>query len=184
MSTATISPVVITPFGAALKRLKVNRGYTNSELARRAGIDQSYVSRIQYGDRQPSRGVVVDIAAALGCDEAELQSLLVSAGYAPADGLTIDADLLALNEALASDDLPDAWKDAMRDSVRSLLAGCVAFRGRPRVAIVPGIQLRRKAGQGRSAQRLLVRGLAHRVRAPARLGDDGERARDADDGRG
>lgn len=129
-------PVYVTPFGAALKRLRGHRGSSQSRLARLAGLDHSYLSRLESGDRHPSRGVVIDLSAALSCDEAEMQSLLVSAGYAPAEGLTIEADLLALNEALASTELPETWKDAMRDSVRALLRGCEAFRGRPRLAVV------------------------------------------------
>lgn len=47
------------------------RGWTEVELAGRAGLAQSTVSRIERGVRQPSAATLAKIAGALSLDELE-----------------------------------------------------------------------------------------------------------------
>ena len=56
-------------------------GMSQWRLAREAGIDRSYMSRIESGQRRPSYPVLVQIARALSLDEAEFDELLQAAGY-------------------------------------------------------------------------------------------------------
>lgn len=55
-----------------------------NDLARAVGVDPSYVSRLERGEREPPRRPVVErIAQSLAVNQEELDGLLVSAGYTP-----------------------------------------------------------------------------------------------------
>jgi transcriptional regulator with XRE-family HTH domain len=54
--------------GERIKRLRQRRGYTQAELAERAGVKQSLISRLESGVRtQPGVDVVRGLAKALAC---------------------------------------------------------------------------------------------------------------------
>lgn len=72
-------------FASLLSRYREACDLAVNELARRAGVDPSYISRLERGERRPpSRLVVVRLAATLGLDPLATDCLLVAAGYAPA----------------------------------------------------------------------------------------------------
>ncbi len=50
--------------GARLRDLRTARGWTQEELARRAHLSKSYLSRIEDGDRQPSLASLLSLAQA------------------------------------------------------------------------------------------------------------------------
>lgn len=67
---------------AALAELRVQAERSASALAREAGVDPSYWSRLERGERQPpSRGVVLAMARALGLDPEGTDWLLLVAGH-------------------------------------------------------------------------------------------------------
>lgn len=70
-------------FGGQLELLRLRHGSSQSELARRAGIDPAYVNRLERGTGTPSRGVVTAIWAALGASLGDRERLLVAAGLCP-----------------------------------------------------------------------------------------------------
>jgi transcriptional regulator with XRE-family HTH domain len=49
-----------------IRTLRLRRGMTGMELARRSGVSPSYVSLIEHGEKTPSEDVAVRIARALG----------------------------------------------------------------------------------------------------------------------
>lgn len=52
---------------ATLRNLRLARGLTQAELAARAGVDRSYVSRLERGQRaNPSQDVLAALARVLG----------------------------------------------------------------------------------------------------------------------
>ena len=54
--------------GERIKRQRVKRGYTQTELAERSGVKQSLISRLEGGSRDnPSADVLRGLARALGC---------------------------------------------------------------------------------------------------------------------
>jgi len=65
-----------------VRSLIADRGVSGSELARRIGATQSYVSRRIRGDVPWRAGELVKIAAALGCTAADLLPDTVSADAA------------------------------------------------------------------------------------------------------
>ena len=49
-----------------LKSIRVNKGFTQSDIAEMACVDVTMISRIELGERRPSVGVAKRIANALG----------------------------------------------------------------------------------------------------------------------
>jgi transcriptional regulator with XRE-family HTH domain len=79
--------------GARLRDLRRESGWSGRELARRAGVPQSAVSRVENGQRVGSPTVVEHVIAALPLDEAEAGRLRtdVAAAYAATAQHRVDA---------------------------------------------------------------------------------------------
>lgn len=66
-------------FGNYIKEIRVNKGITGRELARRTGISQPYLSQLETGkNKKPSIEVIMKIAKGLGVDYSKLIEI---AGY-------------------------------------------------------------------------------------------------------
>ena len=115
-------------FGATVKRLREQSGFSLNELARRAGVDPAYIHRIEArGARQrpplPRRAVVLGIGAALGCSAAQTDQLLALAGHTPAALLELggwDQTLAAVAAVLADGSLSGPARAEFREMVRLL----------------------------------------------------------------
>jgi transcriptional regulator with XRE-family HTH domain len=59
-------------FGANLKSLRVRRGMSQADLALKAQLDQTAISRLELGLREPRLSTVVSLANALDVRSAEL----------------------------------------------------------------------------------------------------------------
>lgn len=57
--------------GRRLKRIRVERGLTQKELASRAGIDYTYIGKIERGEQLPSLHILLKIS----------ETLMVPCGY-------------------------------------------------------------------------------------------------------
>ena len=126
-------------FGQVLAALRTSRPGTTreqlsqSELAQAAGVDHSYVSRLERDQRVPSRESVLLFGRVLAATPAELDRLLVAAGFLPQD----PARLLDEEPALAA-----AWHflhdpavpDPVRADFREMLALLVQQFTRRRAA--------------------------------------------------
>lgn len=78
-------------FGQMLRRVRVERGFSQNELARQAGYDPAYINRME-AERStrkdgalhvPGRHVLMALAGALDLSYAERDQLLFVGGYAP-----------------------------------------------------------------------------------------------------
>jgi transcriptional regulator with XRE-family HTH domain len=58
----------LAAFGADVHRLRTDAGVSRTQLARVAGIDQSYLARIEKGAADPSADTRARLALALGAD--------------------------------------------------------------------------------------------------------------------
>lgn len=65
-------------FGQTIKRLRIQRGFTQRKVAEDLGIDFTYLSKIE-NDRgePPAEAIVRKLATVLGADEEELLALAV-----------------------------------------------------------------------------------------------------------
>ena len=76
-------------FAETLKRLRIKAGKSRYQLWKFSGIDQSYISKLENGDKvNPSRSTVVLLGMGLlhACDEIDLsdiEELLLAADFAP-----------------------------------------------------------------------------------------------------
>jgi transcriptional regulator with XRE-family HTH domain len=118
-------------FGAAVHTLRLKVGLSLNELARRADVDPAYIHRIEGRGTAaaakrpplPRRGVVLAIAAALGCDARQTDQLLALGGHTPAALLELggwDQTLAAVAELLADPGLNGPAKAEFREMVRLL----------------------------------------------------------------
>ena len=114
-------------FGAAVRRLRQDAGLSLNELARRAGVDPAYIHRIESRGAQrpplPRRAVVLAIAAAFGCSQAQTDQLLALAGHTPAALLELggwDQTLALVARLLADRTLSGPAKAEFREMVRLL----------------------------------------------------------------
>jgi ribosome-binding protein aMBF1 (putative translation factor) len=71
-------------FGELLTRLRAQVHISRNRLAREAGCDPSYLTRIEHEERDPPRRHVVDaLARVLFLNQFEYRQFVVAAGYAP-----------------------------------------------------------------------------------------------------
>lgn len=61
-----------TVFGTVLRRYRLQSDVSQEELAYRAGVDRTYISRLERGIRQPTITTLLGLANALGVSAAEL----------------------------------------------------------------------------------------------------------------
>jgi transcriptional regulator with XRE-family HTH domain len=73
-----------TSFGSRLRWWRARRGLSQLDLAGAAGTSQRHVSFLESGRTQPSREMVLRLAAALDVPLRQHNALLLAAGFAPA----------------------------------------------------------------------------------------------------
>lgn len=116
-------------FAQKLRETRVAKGFSQNELANRAGVDSSYINRIEREERDPpTRRVVVALSEALGLDPQQTDELLLGAGCAPT---TNASELLhqqirqipllqLLAEVLTDDTIPDEEVELLKKQVQLL----------------------------------------------------------------
>ncbi len=67
-------PDPLPEFGARLRALRTERGFSQESLAHVAGLDRTYVNSAEAGRRNVTLRTIYRLAAALGVDPAELVS--------------------------------------------------------------------------------------------------------------
>src|SRR5690242_16715547 len=74
----------MSTFGSLLLQLRLRSGRSGSSVARGAGIDASYLSRLERGEREPPRREVVDaLIREMQLTGEDADGLLTAAGYPP-----------------------------------------------------------------------------------------------------
>lgn len=61
-------------FGSTVRRLRIDRGWTQERLAEASGLTTTYVGQVERGVRVPSLTVVLKLARGLAVSPAELLS--------------------------------------------------------------------------------------------------------------
>ncbi len=125
-SVAIVAPVS-TParstgdFPVMLERLRDARGWSKADLAKRAGLDPSSITRFEQGSRHPDRETVLMLAETMALPLADRDLLLAAAGYR--SELWDDPLLVDLSALLADSSLPES----LRNEVRSILKAALAY---------------------------------------------------------
>lgn len=112
-------------FRETLKRHRNARRWSQERLALEAEMDHSLISRLESGQRDPTRDAISKLAPALGLTARQHDELLILAGHTPNSAvslLTGDPELAALYELLHDDSLAEHTKDHIRNMLRDLAA--------------------------------------------------------------
>ena len=64
------NPILVS-FGNSIRKLRAKMNLTQRELAKRAGLDVTYISGIERGVRNPSLKSLESVAKGLGCSISE-----------------------------------------------------------------------------------------------------------------
>lgn len=127
----------MSAFASTLRQLRTDRMLSQSRLAERAGLDHSFVSRIESGSRMPSRDAVGDLATALGCSDPERYALLDAAGFGtPSNRPAFDLDMAKLHDCLQDERVSDEMRLALREGVKALLQVADAASAHPVFRVV------------------------------------------------
>lgn len=59
-------------FGAAVRALRTERGFSQESLANLADIERSHMGKVERGEHMPTLAIVFKIARGLGCSAAEV----------------------------------------------------------------------------------------------------------------
>ena len=66
--------IMNTKFAETLKRIRMDRGFTQEELAKKVGIEKANISCYENGRRMPRNTTICSLSEALGCEVEELMS--------------------------------------------------------------------------------------------------------------
>jgi transcriptional regulator with XRE-family HTH domain len=64
--------VQLKTFGAKVKKIRLDKGMSQEEVAIEAGIERSYMGAIERGERNPSYDKILSIAKAIRVKPSEL----------------------------------------------------------------------------------------------------------------
>jgi transcriptional regulator with XRE-family HTH domain len=123
---------VRTEFGEILRRLRKSAGLLQRQVAEKAGMDPSVLSRLETGQyRPPDRSTVLGLARAMNLSLHQTDDLLAAAGHPPETVLDIpgldlrDSSLRALFHEVAAVRAhgDPVWAAALEEAMRVMLAG-------------------------------------------------------------
>src|SRR3954465_13566968 len=113
-------------FPTLLRGFRERNKRSRNNLAHEVGVDPSYLTRIEHGDREPPRLHIVEaLARALRLSIADRNRLLVAAGYAPLSVVQLgswDDALQAVADVLTDIHLSPEERDQFRSVVQMISA--------------------------------------------------------------
>jgi len=116
-----------TSFGELLSCLRLATGVSQNALGREAGVNASYINRLERGERAaPTREVVLALARALQTTPQERDHLLMTAGYVPPSLQQLgpsDSTLAVVGRLLVDGRLRPESLAAFRAVVETIAAG-------------------------------------------------------------
>jgi transcriptional regulator with XRE-family HTH domain len=108
-------------FARLLEGMRDARGWSKADLAKRADLDPSSITRFEQGARNPDRETVLQLSEAMALPLAERDRLLAAAGYR--SEIWDEPLLVEISHILADRDIPAG----ARDEVRSVLRMAIAY---------------------------------------------------------
>jgi len=109
-----------SPFARMLHDERRRQGLSQAALARSIDINHATLSRLESGERRPSRVMAMRIANGLGIDGEERVQFLAAAGYTTT-GIERDPTVTDLIEILNRPDIPLALRLQLREGVEKLI---------------------------------------------------------------
>jgi transcriptional regulator with XRE-family HTH domain len=109
-----------------LRALREKAGLSQSALARRAGLDPSFINRLESGQRGAERAVAEALVLALELPPEEADRLRAAGGYLPPDLARLGLDdptLRLVVQVLTDDQVSPAEREAFRQTVAAARRG-------------------------------------------------------------
>jgi transcriptional regulator with XRE-family HTH domain len=110
-----------------LRFMRAKYNVSQRIVAEAADYDKSFISRLESGDRKPSREVVLILAEAMGLTPDDTDKLLLSANFMPVQptAMLANPELARLDDlmAAASADKREWAKNAVSDVIAVLRLG-------------------------------------------------------------
>lgn len=122
------------PFPEHLAELRRSRRWSQERAAARCAMDHSLISRLEAGNRAPTRQTMAKIAAGFALDRTEADALHAAAGYLPpslAGAGEHLATVCAAARALGDDGV---HRDALATALDALITLHRLARGEPRAS--------------------------------------------------
>ncbi|MGH2460390.1 MAG: helix-turn-helix domain-containing protein [Chloroflexota bacterium] len=108
-------------FGSVLRSLREGAHLSQSAVARRAGLDPSFVNRLESGQRNAERSIAERLAQALELEPAQADRLLAAGGYLPTLFARVglrDPTLEIVARILGDESLSPNERDDFREIIR------------------------------------------------------------------
>ncbi len=109
-------------FARLLAQYRTERGWSKADLAKRADLDPSTITRFEQGTRAPERETVLQIAEAMALPVVERDRLLAAAGFR--SELWDDPLLVELANVLGDSTVPAGAKTEVRTLIRMAIGYC------------------------------------------------------------
>lgn len=113
-------------FRALVKRHREARRWSQERLAAESEADHSLVSRLESGQRRPTRENAAKLAAGLELTAAQSETLLLAAGFVPTD-LPVGGEGAALGVAVWRAVTSAALPLATREQLAAIVGGALAL---------------------------------------------------------
>lgn len=113
-------PAAAVSFSLLLEQLRNERGLTKAELAKKAAVDPSTITRFEQGSRLPERATVIQIADAMVLPMVDRDTLLAAAGYR--SELWDDPLLSELVQLMSDSSIPEPARNEARSVVRMAIS--------------------------------------------------------------
>jgi transcriptional regulator with XRE-family HTH domain len=111
-------------FGRILARHRHRLGMSQPELARRIDCDHSFISRLERGEREPSRSMLMRMAELFRLGEKENSELFSAAGFLPPGRVIVSLPVLVeIEDALNNPDISPEFKLVVRMQLSAISGG-------------------------------------------------------------
>jgi transcriptional regulator with XRE-family HTH domain len=128
-TTATTTPE--PAFARLLAQYRTERGWSKADLAKRANLDPSTITRFEQGTRAPERETVIMLGETMALPVVERDRLLAAAGFR--SELWDDPLLVELANVLGDSTVPAGAKAEVRTLIRMAINYCRLTSGESRV---------------------------------------------------
>jgi transcriptional regulator with XRE-family HTH domain len=120
--TASTTPTPEPAFARLLAQYRTERGWSKADLAKRANLDPSTITRFEQGTRAPERETVIMLGETMALPVVERDRLLAAAGFR--SELWDDPLLVELANVLGDSTVPAGAKTEVRALVRMAISYC------------------------------------------------------------
>lgn len=110
----------VSGFASLLEEMRAARDLTKADLAKKAGVDPSTITRFEQGTRAPERATILQLAEAMVLTMADRDRLLAAAGFR--SEMWDDPLLVELSQLLQEPGISLPSREEARSVVRMAIA--------------------------------------------------------------